>query len=54
MTLLTLDTFDPHSVCVLRVISSPPELGGVRGGLRSALPLATEGTQEQALFLRMI
>ena len=30
------------------VIISPPKLGGARGGLRSALPLATEGTQEQA------
>ncbi|MBR2206693.1 MAG: hypothetical protein IJ898_10185 [Prevotella sp.] len=29
------------------VTVSPPESGGVRGGLRSALPLATEGTQEQ-------
>ena len=35
-------------------IYSPPELGGVpggRGGLRSALPLATTGTQEQALYV---
>jgi hypothetical protein len=31
--------------------SSPPELGGVRGGLHSALPLATIGTQEESLFL---
>ena len=44
-----------------RVISSPPEFfaeqsgkaerGGVRGGLRSALPLATEGTQERGKML---
>ena len=43
-------------------IYSPPELGdcvlmeqssvpGGRGGLRSALPLATTGTQEQALYV---
>ena len=31
--------------CVWSIYFSP--LGGARGGLRSALPLATEGTQER-------
>ena len=32
--------------------SGRKKLGGVRGGLHSALPLATAGTQEQSLVLR--
>ena len=31
-------------------IFPPPNLGGVRGGLRSAVPLAIRGTQEQRLL----
>ena len=31
----------------IRVSSSPPKLGGGRGGLNNGLPLSTVGTQEQ-------
>ena len=42
------------SSCVPTVASGKAKRGGIRGGLRSALPLATVGTQEQQLYLTLM